>query len=236
MREKITIPYFSPSLLIVGADEEGRVAKAEEVVGQPLSEAAKNPDFFLLSPQESIGIEEVKSLQRFLVLKPFGAGRKTVLIKEAQNLTREAQNALLKTLEEPPVSSLIILTAPDAALLLATIISRCNLIELALKPQVSLSTEQIREIEALLAELLPAGIGERFVLLENLGLYKDRGESLAWLNKLTVVARQQLINAYQNRASKPALLSLLKAINRAKKYLQANCNVRLVMEVFLSEI
>ncbi len=236
VKQRLKSQSFSPSLLIVGGDEEGRAAKAEEIIGKKLSLLSQNPDFLLVSAEGDMGIEAVKNLQRFLVLKPFGAGQKIVFVKEAQNLTREAQNSLLKTLEEPPNRSLIILTAPDPALLLTTIVSRCTLIELPLKPQISLSVEENREMDNLLAKLLSATVGERFIILEGLGLYQDREKSLTWLNQLTVVVRQKLFDTPQNQVSGPNWLSLLKAIGRAKKCLQANTNVRLTMEIFLSEI
>jgi DNA polymerase III gamma/tau subunit len=235
MREK-NPPYFLP-LLLVGGNEEKRKEKAEELLGQSLSTAGKNPDFRFFSSTvgTTIGIEEVRELQRFLALKPFQEGRKAVLIWEAQGLTPEAQNALLKTLEEPPAHSLLILAAPEASLLLPTIVSRCSLVQLVSIPQVTLSPEQAKERQRLLEKLLSAEVGERFILLEEEGIFKDRESSLNWLNELTVVARGKLLTDAKE-GEKGRFLTLLKAINRTKKYLLANANVRLTMEVFLSEI
>jgi DNA polymerase III gamma/tau subunit len=236
MRER-NFPCFLP-LLVVGGNDEKRKAKAEELIGQSLPTAEKSPDFLLLpstAGAAGIGIEEVRGLQRFLALKPFREKRKVVLIWEAQGLTPEAQNALLKTLEEPPAHSLLILAAPEASLLLPTIVSRCSLVQLVPAPQVTLSAQQTADQKRLLEELLSAEVGERFILLEKEGIFKDRESSLNWLNELTVVAREQLL-ADAKGEEKSRLLALLKAINRTKKYLLANCNVRLSMEVFLSEI
>lgn len=228
-------PHFLPSLLIVGSNKEGREEKATEIIGQSLKEASSSPDFLLLSSPTSIGIDEVRNLQHFLQLKPFEEERKTVFIREAQNLTLEAQNSLLKTLEEPPAHSLIILTTPDASLLLPTIVSRCGIIQLSLTSQVSLSNEELAATKEVLEKLLVASIGERFILVENLGLFKDRENCLAWLDKLTFVGRQQLLASYQNSQQK-SFLSLLRSINRAKNYLKANCNLRLAIEVFLIKL
>ncbi len=73
----------------------------------------------------SIKIEQIRELRQKLNLKPFQGTNKATIIYNAQNLTPEAQNSLLKTLEEPPFDTVIILVAPNENLLLATIVSRC---------------------------------------------------------------------------------------------------------------
>ncbi len=78
----------------------------------------------------SIGIESIRQFEHFLSLKvPRDTNfNRIVIIKNAQTLTLEAQNALLKTLEEPPVGTLLILTATHSQALLPTISSRAQLI------------------------------------------------------------------------------------------------------------
>src|SRR5579864_842881 len=60
-------------------------------------------------PTQSIGIETVKLIQKKLFLKPIKSKNKLLTIEDAQLLTPEAQNALLKILEEPPLHTFIIL-------------------------------------------------------------------------------------------------------------------------------
>jgi replication-associated recombination protein RarA len=78
----------------------------------------------------SIGIEEVRKLVHFLSLRVPSAAKfnRAVIIEDAQLLTLEAQNAILKTLEEPPAGTFIILTASHTQTLLPTIRSRSQLI------------------------------------------------------------------------------------------------------------
>jgi DNA polymerase-3 subunit delta' len=71
-------------------------------------------------------IEQVREVQLFLAGRAFGRGRKVVLFEEAHALTEDAQNALLKTLEEPPRGSLIVLVCHNASRLLPTVRSRCQ--------------------------------------------------------------------------------------------------------------
>lgn len=79
---------------------------------------------------KAIGIESARQLEQFLSLKVPGAEAydRAVIIEDAHLLTTEAQNALLKTLEEPPEGTLLILTATHEQAVLPTIRSRTQLI------------------------------------------------------------------------------------------------------------
>lgn len=74
----------------------------------------------------SIGIDTAREIKDFLSVKPISSKVRMVIIDEAEKLTREAQNALLKIIEEPPKHALIIFIASDASVLLPTIVSRCR--------------------------------------------------------------------------------------------------------------
>jgi len=71
-------------------------------------------------------IEQVREVQLFLAGQALGGGRKVVIFEEAHGLTEDAQNALLKTLEEPPRGSLIVLVCHNSSRLLPTVRSRCQ--------------------------------------------------------------------------------------------------------------
>jgi len=234
----MTNSFLFPSILVVGADKKEREKKVEELLGLKLSQQLNNPDFMILSSEKSLGIETIRQLQKSLHLKAFKGGKKIAFIKEAQNLTLEAQNALLKTLEEPSPSSILILSAPDEFLLLPTIVSRCQIIQLSSRPQINLSGERLAEISENLPKLLRSSVGERLVFAESEKIYQDRQKALLWLDELTWVARQQLLSSLEQgkSSSQLALIETLKALLQAKKYLSANCNVRLVLEVFLSRL
>ena len=86
-----------------------------------------HPDVFLLKPEKegaSIGIDRIRALIRDIGLKPYEANKKVYIIDDADAMTQEASNALLKTLEEPPSGSVIILVTENTNLLLPTIVSR----------------------------------------------------------------------------------------------------------------
>lgn len=84
---------------------------------------------------DSIGIDAALEIKNFLWQKPNMSPRRTLILDEAEFLTTEAQNALLKITEEPPASSLIILVSPDPESLLPTILSRIEKIYFGLVPE-----------------------------------------------------------------------------------------------------
>lgn len=84
-----------------------------------------NPDIHIIDPGEgSIGVEEIRGMQNDVIIKPLYSARKVYLIFEADKMTVQAQNCLLKTLEEPPPYTVIILTASNYEALMETIRSR----------------------------------------------------------------------------------------------------------------
>ncbi|MBP9855246.1 MAG: hypothetical protein KBD53_10320 [Candidatus Omnitrophica bacterium] len=75
---------------------------------------------------EKIKIEEVREILSLTRLRPFNSEKKVIIIKNVEQLTIESSNALLKTLEEPTASSLLILTSSVSEKVLSTIKSRCH--------------------------------------------------------------------------------------------------------------
>jgi len=90
-------------------------------------ESGSHPDFLLVSPTErQIRIEEVRAIDEALSFRPFEGSRKAVIVDDAELMNIPAANAFLKTLEEPPDESVIILVSSRPDLLPATIRSRCS--------------------------------------------------------------------------------------------------------------
>jgi DNA polymerase-3 subunit delta' len=88
-----------------------------------------HPDVTLIVPADtSITIEQVRALQRQLGYKPYENRRATIIMDGCEFLTPPAANALLKTLEEPPLNTLLLLLTGNKEALPLTIISRCQLV------------------------------------------------------------------------------------------------------------
>jgi DNA polymerase-3 subunit delta' len=90
-----------------------------------------HPDLHILGPapdKAQIIVDDIRDVIAETGLKPFEARRRVIVIEPAEKLNKASANALLKTLEEPPEGSLIILVSHNPSLLLPTIVSRCQLI------------------------------------------------------------------------------------------------------------
>jgi DNA polymerase III, delta'' subunit len=102
-----------------------------------------NPDFLSIEPDgNSISVESIRKIQSEAIIRPMYSRRKVYFIKQAEKMTQQAQNSLLKTLEEPPLYCVIILSTHNPEMLLPTVRSRL------LKYTFSKNTNQ--EIETIL--------------------------------------------------------------------------------------
>lgn len=101
-----------------------------------------HPDVLLVAPEiieekgkkreQEIGIEKIRDIQRQVSLFSFRGGYKIIIIDSIEKMTRQAANALLKTLEEPSAKTIFILISSAPRVLLPTIISRCLMIKFSL--------------------------------------------------------------------------------------------------------
>lgn len=90
-------------------------------------ETSNNPDFKMVNPNgNNIKIEQIRELTKVVYEKPIVSNRKVYIINDSDFMTKEAQNSLLKTLEEPPEYVTIILVASNENQFLPTIKSRCT--------------------------------------------------------------------------------------------------------------
>jgi DNA polymerase-3 subunit delta' len=100
-------------------------------------ERLEYPDLFPIRVEEGskqIKIDQVRELVRDLSLTPYEASKKVGLLIDFELANRNAQNSILKTLEEPPGAAMIILTAVSASSLFETVSSRCEEIKLNTVP------------------------------------------------------------------------------------------------------
>lgn len=90
--------------------------------------SGNHPDVYRVQKgdKSSIGVDQIRGVLDDIHLKPYESDRKVYIIEDAQAMTIQAQNAFLKTLEEPPLFATIILLAENASELLPTILSRCQ--------------------------------------------------------------------------------------------------------------
>lgn len=93
-----------------------------------------HPDIIYVTHEKaSIGVDDIRTqLNSDIMIKPYQSERKIYIIDEAEKMTEGAQNALLKTIEEPPEYAVILLLVNNITALLPTILSRC--VQLNLRP------------------------------------------------------------------------------------------------------
>lgn len=119
------------------------------------ADTGNHPDIIYVSHEKpnSIGIHDVREqINGSIGIKPYSSDYKIYIVDEAEKMTAEAQNALLKTIEEPPAYAIIFLLTTNLGKLLPTILSRC----------VVLNIQPVKD-ELIKKHLLSLGIEERQV-------------------------------------------------------------------------
>lgn len=160
--------------LLQGAPHGAALRFAEKLLNlifnhHPQVQAHTHPDIVWLEPQSKsrqITIDEIRDLIRRLSQTSFAGGWKAGVILCADRMTDQAANALLKTLEEPSASTLLILATAEPQSLLPTISSRCQRVSLADEDE-EVSRHWKDPLLDILGELPPASIPEA-------GLFTDR--------------------------------------------------------------
>ncbi len=111
-----------------GGDPCGQCRSCKQAAG------GNHPDIIRVSHEKpnTIGVEDIRKVTGDIAIKPYSSDKKIYIINEAEKMTVQAQNALLKTLEEPPEYAVILLLTTNVEALLPTIQSRCVL--LTMKP------------------------------------------------------------------------------------------------------
>jgi len=162
-------------------------------------EAGQQIDLMVVQAENEGGtlkVEQVREVTKFLSLKPYQSQYKIVIFLRFQEANANAQNALLKTLEEAPSYAVLLLTADNAEQLLPTIVSRCEI--LRLRP---LAVEAVTEFLAshgidgdkarLLAHLSGGRPGYALRLSTNEAALTFRAEKLDDLKRLLSAKRHE---------------------------------------------
>ena len=146
------------SYLFIGPESTGKFTAAKHIaanlasgkaeINHKLMEANAHPDIHIIDEERSIGIGIIQELEQKLSLRSqYKEGQKITVVNNAHIMTSQAQNAFLKTLEEPPAGSMIILVSSRLNNLLPTIRSRVQLVRFNKLPD--------SEVEQNLTKLYP---------------------------------------------------------------------------------
>lgn len=236
-------------LLFVGRPGSGKVQLARQFAQEVLKQTnLDNYAYYTELDASQKGIDAVRDLRDFLSKKTTGQAeiRRLALVFNAEMLGTSAQNALLKTLEEPPADTIIVMTVSDTTQLLITILSRVQrLVVLPLELQQVLSNDQLSKhdqnqlIKAFHMSGGAAGLLEAILndpehptvasLLEAKQIVaKPVFERLAMIDELTKTKQDiyLLLESLQRVVDSGFSLAVNgKAASRSKKLHQARCAV-----------
>lgn len=175
-----------------------------------------NPDFIYIEPEESkIKIDQIRNMQIKVAEKPIISQNKVYIINDADTMTNEAQNCLLKTLEEPPEYVTIILIGKNEESFLTTIKSRCTKVYFD-----KISNQDIKkyltesntlEISEDLLEMADGSIKKALEISENAESYYSIENIMNNIDKCDII---EILNlAVELYKSKDTIYSILENIN-----------------------
>ena len=223
--------------------------------------SGNNPDFAEINPDgNNVKIEQIRELQRKIVEPPIISNKKVYIIDEADSMTKEAQNCLLKTLEEPPEFAVIILIGSNESNFLSTIKSRCTIIKFNSIPseQVKNYIEQKYDIHPISENIILASegsIGKAEILKDKQELYNAIDNILANIEKMDLIdtlknadiiykSQEDKIDIleyiniilYRKSRQNAKYLNCINIIEDTKKRLNANSNYNMTIDNMIMTI
>jgi len=241
------------SIIIFSGSKDARKDIALSQISKMLAKSfsweklLKNPDIRILETpkdKKSIGIADVKEAAGFISEKPFQEKYKFLIIADAGVLTREAQNSLLKTLEEPPRYAGIILLTKTLSDLLDTVISRCKKVRVgeSKKEKADLSESNAAPESGKVLEKKTESKSEGNSYLEV--LKRQPAERLNWAGEVYKEEKEDVIEILEDWIAQArkimidspsvSVLNNIEKINEVKNDIEnTNVNVRLALEALI---
>lgn len=217
-----------------------------------------NPDFTIINNDEKvIKIDQIREMNKKITEKPITSNKKVYIINNSDTMTKEAQNSLLKTLEEPPEYAVIILIASNENKLLNTIRSRTIKINFnKLKYEELLEYASKNNIETLKTNMLLFADGsiekvlkikeneETYLQIENLINNLDKKNLIYILNNSEVLykAKEEIydileyINILLLNTKEIEKINCIKYVEEAKRRLSSSSNYDMTIDNLLIKI
>lgn len=242
----------------------GSTALAENLAGVLLCRAPENgracgrcpdcrqlaggfhPDLTVVAPApNSIKIEQIRELQKAANLEPYQAGCKVFVVNDAQKMTADAANCLLKSLEEPTENVFFILVADSGEELLPTVVSRCQKFFVT-GPTEAAGDAVVDQLPRFLAAWRARDVSSLLKLGE--GLAEDKKLAGRFLDQLGVFYRDQVVRSETENADLEIfdweetglagedmwrtadLARCFDRVETARRHLAANANTRLLLD------
>ncbi len=258
---------LSHAVIFEGGDEPSRYALAKHtaaalvcadnkrpcgVCGACVKAAAgSHPDIIEVSAGDvakTFSVDKVREIRSMAYVLPNEADRKVFILRGADTMTEQAQNALLKILEEPPRFVTFLLECRSKSLLLPTVLSRADVYSLGEERNAAVSSEKIEKAREAAKKLaLALCEGSEWVVMQETGIFeKDKELLKLCLPELVSILRAALVSKFipleegsparelSLRLTQTRLLGLIDAVNACVLSMEANTNHNLLLTRLVS--
>lgn len=223
-------------------------------------ESGNHPDFLLINEQgQTISVEEVRKIINKITEKPIVSDRKVYIINDFEKMTKEGQNCLLKTLEEPPEYACLILISANENRILNTIKSRCmkvkfRNIENDVLYKYAVENLGYSQISDNLLKTFDGSIGKAISLKENQEKYYEIEQIINSFERediTTILANSKIIydklniedildymivSIYEKSKTNKRYLNCIKYVSQTFERLKANGNLDMNIDSLLLNI
>lgn len=179
-------------------------------------------------PEPSIGIGQVRKITQLITVKTYAGGNRLIIINDMGKATTEAQNALLKILEEPPLGTYFLLTVDNADRLLPTIISRSQIISNRLRDDNESSP--VSKISDLINQVINSSEGDRLII--SAAQAKSKEDTIILMdNIVSALEKNMQQNANTIPLSRADTALLIRKVLAAKEYINRNVNYKTTLDL-----
>ncbi len=242
LRNAVKLKRLSHAYLFAGPRGSGKTSVARILSSEA---GASANDIIEIDAASSRGIDEIRALREAVRLSPLESPYKVYIIDEVHMLTKEAFNALLKTLEEPPAHAIFILATTEFEKVPGTIVSRCQNFQFCKLPEniIQKSIIDIAEKEGFKIDDESAGL----VALLSDGSFRDaqslldqilsgvKGQEIegAEVRRFLAVPQKELIENFIIAIIKK---EMEKGIEPIRKVKEAGLDVRIFLKLVLRDL
>ena len=226
LKESIKLERLAHAYLFSGSRGTGKTSVAR-IFAKSVKTA--DEDVYEIDAASNRGIDDIRHLREHVSVNPFSSKYKVYIIDEVHMLSKDAWNALLKTLEEPPAHVIFILATTELDKVPETIVSRCQTFTFR-KPARDIVRKQVAEVSKKEGYELDAGAAELVALLgdgsfrDALGMLEkviasspDKKIKREEVEKITGAPRADLVNKFIESISSKNKDMALEAITMLEK-------------------